>query len=169
MGWSRVADPSHVVQPGDDITVKVLRIESKEGDEKIALGLKQLADDPWSAVPAKYPVGQIVNGSVSRVADFGVFVEIEPGVVGLLPRAETGLASDADVRRAFTVGAAVTVIVIDVDVPARRMRLSVAAVQNAEEAAEVRDYAARTDAAAPSSSLGSLADKLRGALGSKHK
>jgi ribosomal protein S1 len=169
MGWSRVADPSHVVQPGDDITVKVLRIESKEGDEKIALGLKQLADDPWSAVPAKYPVGQIVNGSVSRVADFGVFVEIEPGVVGLLPRAETGLASDADVRRAFTVGAAVTVIVIDVDAPARRMRLSVAAVQNAEEAAEVRDYAARTDAAAPSSSLGSLADKLRGALGSKHK
>ncbi len=168
MGWARVPDPSHVVTPGDEITVKVLRVESKDGDEKIALGLKQLADDPWSAVPAKYPVGQPARGTVSRVADFGVFVELEPGVVGLVPRAETGLASDADLRKGFPVGAAVHVVAIEVDAPGRRMRLSVTAVQKAEEAADVRDYAARANAA-PSASLGSLAEKLRGALGSKDR
>ncbi len=168
MGWSRVQDPSQVVAPGEAITVKVLRLESKDGVEKIALGLKQLADDPWAGVPAKYPVGQAARGTVSRVADFGVFVELEPGVVGLVPRAETGLANDADLRKAFPVGATVEVVVIEVDAPARRLRLSVAAVQQAEEAAEVRDYAARADAAPPAS-IGSLADKLRGALGSKNR
>ncbi len=62
MSWSRVADPTQLFKPGDEITVKVLRIESKGGDDKIALGLKQLADDPWSQVERKYPVGQIVRG-----------------------------------------------------------------------------------------------------------
>jgi small subunit ribosomal protein S1 len=168
MGWSRVPNASQVVGPGDEITVKVLRVESSGGSEKIALGLKQLADDPWSSVPARYPAGRTARGTVSRVADFGVFVEMEPGVVGLVPRAEAGLANDADLRKAFPVGAPVQVIVSDVDAPGRRLRLSVTGVQKAEEAADVRDYAARADAA-QSATLGSLADKLRGALGSKNR
>lgn len=81
MGWSRVADPSEVVQPGDEIVVKVLRIED-EG-KKIALGLKQLQSDPWSKADETYEVGQVLRGRVSRVADFGAFVELEPGIEGL--------------------------------------------------------------------------------------
>jgi ribosomal protein S1 len=167
MGWSRVNDPSQMFSPGDEITVKVLRIESKNGEEKIALGLKQLTDDPWSSVQGKYPAGQIAQGRVTRIADFGVFIELEPGVVGLLPAVESGVAKGADLRKAFPVGARADVVVLEVDVPARRLRFSIKAIQDEAEKADVRDYAARADAAGGSASLESLADKLRGALGSK--
>jgi len=81
MGWSRVTNPNEIVAPGDQITVKVLRVD--EATEKISLGLKQLQDDPWSAVAANYEVGQVRTGRVTRVADFGAFVELEPGIEGL--------------------------------------------------------------------------------------
>ena len=81
MGWSRVTNPNEVVAPGDQITVKVLRVD--DATQKISLGLKQLLADPWSTVPAKYQVGQVCTGRVTRVADFGAFVELEPGIEGL--------------------------------------------------------------------------------------
>ena len=81
MGWSRVSDASLVVKPGEEITVKVLRVD--EDKQKISLGLKQLTDDPWSKVPATYEVGQVRNGRVTRIAEFGAFVELEPGIEGL--------------------------------------------------------------------------------------
>jgi len=254
MGWSRVTDPSTVVKPGEEITVKVLRIDTKGGDDRIALGLKQLGDDPWSSVERTYAIGQVTQGRVTRIADFGAFVELEPGVealahastfaptgrpggwtksiavgttapfevlsidpekkrigvalvdaessgatgatparlaivpgarlsgkvdrhetfgifvflapgvVGLLPRSETGVANDADLKKMFPVGASVDVVVLEADASGRRIRLSVTAVQKAAEAADVRDYVTREDAAAESSGFGSLADKLRGAL-----
>jgi small subunit ribosomal protein S1 len=81
MSWSRVPDILEIVAPGEEITVKVLRVD--EDQRRIALGLKQLTDDPWATVPARYEVGQVVNGRVTRLAQFGAFVEIEPGVEGL--------------------------------------------------------------------------------------
>jgi small subunit ribosomal protein S1 len=81
MAWSRVSDPNEVVQPGDDITVKVLRVD--DDGKKIALGLKQLGSDPWSTAEDTYEVGQVLGGRVVRVAEFGVFVELEPGIEGL--------------------------------------------------------------------------------------
>ena len=81
MGWSRVSDTSHVVTPGDEITVKVLRVDDASG--RIALGLKQLTPDPWSKVGDTYEVGQVRVGRVTRVAEFGAFVELEPGVEAL--------------------------------------------------------------------------------------
>lgn len=81
MGWSRVAHPSEVVTPGQEISVKVLKVD--EGTQKISLGLKQLLDDPWASVPARYEVGQVRAGRVTRIADFGAFVELEPGVEAL--------------------------------------------------------------------------------------
>jgi len=84
MGWSRVSNTSHVVSAGEEITVKVLRVtEDDGGAQKIALGLKQLSEDPWSKVGATYEVGQVRTGRVTRVAEFGAFVELEPGVEGL--------------------------------------------------------------------------------------
>ena len=84
MGWSRVSDPSAVLKPGDEITVKVLRVDPSEKDkQKISLGLKQLAVDPWSTVHETYEIGQVRTGRVTRVADFGAFVELEPGVEAL--------------------------------------------------------------------------------------
>jgi small subunit ribosomal protein S1 len=81
MGWSRVADSSQVVNVGESITVKVLRVD--DGKQKISLGLKQLTEDPWSRVRETYQVGQVHTGRVTRVADFGAFVELEPGVEAL--------------------------------------------------------------------------------------
>jgi small subunit ribosomal protein S1 len=81
MAWSRVSDTSQVVRPGEEITVKVLRVD---GDtQKIALGLKQLTADPWSTVQTAYEVGQVRTGRVTRLTEFGAFVELEPGIEGL--------------------------------------------------------------------------------------
>ena len=78
MAWSRVTSASESFAPGDVITVKVLRVD--EQTQKIALGTKQLTDDPWVNVATAYEVGQVKSGRVTRVADFGAFVEIEAGV-----------------------------------------------------------------------------------------
>jgi small subunit ribosomal protein S1 len=81
MGWSRVSNTQEVVKAGDEITVKVLRVD--EDQQRIALGLKQLTADPWTTVPTTYEVGQVRTGRVTRLAQFGAFVELEPGVEGL--------------------------------------------------------------------------------------
>ena len=166
MGWSRVTDASNIVQVGDDITVKVLRVD--EDKQKISLGLKQLLEDPWANVGDAYAVGQVRKGRVSRVAEFGAFVELEPGVEGLVPLSETGLARYADLKKAFPAGSDVEVVVLELDTAARKIRLSVKAVVQAKEVEEVREYEKRQGPQAPEA-FGSLADKLRGALTSREK
>ncbi|MBF8301371.1 MAG: rpsA 3 [Acidobacteria bacterium] len=81
MGWSRVSETSQVVKSGDEITVKVLRVDDDK--QKISLGLKQLTADPWSSVHDTYEIGQVRIGRVTRLMDFGAFVELEPGVEAL--------------------------------------------------------------------------------------
>ena len=162
MGWARVTNPNEVVAPGDQVTVKVLRVD--DATQKISLGLKQLQDDPWSTVAEKYQTGQVYTGRIARIADFGVFVELDAEFTGLIPLAETGVDRNMDLRKAFPVGTAVNVVVLEVDAANRRIRLSKKAVAEHEEQAEVREYAARPEAA-PRASVGSLAEKLRGALG----
>jgi small subunit ribosomal protein S1 len=161
MGWSRVSDSLQVVKPGDEITVKVLRVDADK--QKISLGLKQLMADPWLKVGDTYVAGQLRSGRITRVADFGAFVELEPGIEGLIPLSESGVARDGDVKKAFPIGNTLDVAILDVDAGARRIRLSVTAVQKMREADEVREYTERADV--PSSEgFGSLGDKLRDAL-----
>ena len=114
---------------------------------------------PQSALAA----GAIVTGKIERHEKFGVFVFLSPGRSGLMPFAETGLERDADVRKAFPVGSEVEVVVLEADPAGRRIRVSKKAVAEQREQAELREYAARPEAA-PTGSLGSIADKLRGAL-----
>jgi small subunit ribosomal protein S1 len=82
MAYTRNVKPSDIVAVGDTVDVKILKIGKET--KKISLGLKQLLPDPWSLVPEKYPVGSRVKGKVARVADFGAFVELEPGIEGLI-------------------------------------------------------------------------------------
>jgi small subunit ribosomal protein S1 len=121
------------------------------------------APSPPGIVP-----GARLSGKVERHEKFGVFVFLAPGRTGLIPMSETGVAREGDVSKTFPVGASVEVVVLEVDPAGRRIRLSVKAVQDAHEADEVREYAEREDAA-PAAGFGSLADKLRGALGSRDK
>jgi small subunit ribosomal protein S1 len=165
MGWSRVADTSEVVKPGEEITVQVLSVDDER--QKISLGLKQLTQDPWSRVGETYKIGEVRTGRVTRIAPFGVFVELEAGIVGLVPSSETGVAREGDIPRTFPAGAAVEVILLEIDAPGRRIRLSAKAVVDAREAEEVRDYTDR--AAPPAEKFGSLGDKLRGALEPREK
>jgi small subunit ribosomal protein S1 len=81
MEWSRVSDAAQAVAVGDEITVKVLRVD--EATQKIALGVKQLSEDPWLMVPGTFEVGQVRTGRVTRIAEFGAFVELAPGIEGL--------------------------------------------------------------------------------------
>ena len=162
MGWSRVTNPNEVVAPGDQITVKVLRVD--EATQKISLGLKQLQDDPWSSVATRYQTGRVYRGRIARIADFGIFVELDAEFTGLIPLAETGVDRNVDLRKAFPIGGDIDVVVLEVDAAARRIRLSKKAVAEQIEQAAVREYAARPEAN-PGPSVGSLAEKLRDALG----
>ena len=162
LGWSRVSNVSAILTPGQETTVKVLRIED-EG-QKIALGRKQLTADPWLTVQDTYRVGQIYAGRVTRLAEFGAFVELAPGIEGLVPMSETSATSKKDLAKALPIGADVQVIVLEMDPAARRLKLS-AKVAEAHEAAEVREYTERHQA--PETGFGSLADKLKGALRKK--
>jgi small subunit ribosomal protein S1 len=161
MQWSRVKDASTVVAPGEEITVQVLRVD--EGMQKIALGLKQLTVDPWAAAAEKYAVGQTHVGRVTRVAEFGVFVELEPGVTGLVPSSESGVARELSLAKSLPVGTDLEVVVLEVDAASRRMRLSRKGIFDAREAEEAREYAERAEAA-PQEAFGALADKLRDAI-----
>jgi small subunit ribosomal protein S1 len=163
MSWSHVTTPSSVVAAGQDVTVKVLRID--EGSGQIALGLRQLLADPWQAVPTLFATGQVYQGSVERHAPFGVFVALAPGVVGLLPAAEADLPRDADLRKALPSGTTVTVVVEEIDTVQRRIRLSRTAVARVQEASDVEAYTQRESGGGRGGAFGgSLADKLRGAL-----
>lgn len=165
MGWSRVADSSQVVKPGDEITVKVLRVD--DDTQKISLGLKQLTADPWSRVHDTYEIGQVRTGRVTRLAEFGAFVEIEPGVEGLAHAstfAPTGRSERWSTLVAVGMTGAFEILSIDVE----KKRIGVALVLEGSAraggtAAEAREDAERGDAA-PAERFGSLADKLRSAL-----
>jgi small subunit ribosomal protein S1 len=82
IAWGRVNKPEDVLSVGQELQVRILKIDPET--KKISLGLKQLEPEPWEVVPTKYQVGQRVTGAVTRVADFGAFVEIEPGIEGLI-------------------------------------------------------------------------------------
>jgi small subunit ribosomal protein S1 len=164
MSWSRVSSPSQVVAVGDEVTVRVLRVD--DGGQKIALGLKQLSDDPWSKVQATYEVGQTRTGRVTRLAEFGAFVELEPGVEGLAHASTFPPGQAGAWRRLMPVGTTGAFEILSID-PATK-RIGLALVQEgsrglAREADDVREYAERQDAA-PTEAFGSLADKLRGAI-----
>ncbi|MFQ5664533.1 MAG: 30S ribosomal protein S1 [Terriglobia bacterium] len=82
MSYCRLSHPSEAVSPGDEVRVKVLKIDREK--QRISLGLKQLEPDPWQDVAKKYPMGERVRGRVTHLVDYGAFVELEPGIEGLI-------------------------------------------------------------------------------------
>ena len=122
MSWGRVGKPSDVVQPGQDIEVVVLRFAREKG--RVSLGLKQLQPDPWADAPDKYPIGERVQGKVVSVTDYGAFVELEPGVEGLVHISEMSWSKRAKhPSKIVSVGDAIEVVVLDVKPEERRIAL----------------------------------------------
>ena len=122
MAYARNVKPSDIVKAGDQIEVKILKINRET--RKIALGLKQLAPDPWSLAAEKYPQGTRVQGKVSRVADFGAFVELEAGIEGLIHVTEMSWTRK-NIKAADIVkpGEMVEVVVLGVNTADKRIAL----------------------------------------------
>ena len=166
MGWSRVTDPSAIVKAGEEITVRVLRVEAD--GERIALGLKQLMADPWVAAASSYEVGQVKTGRITRIADFGAFVELEPGVEALAHFSTFAPTGRADAwAKSIAVGQTAPFEILAIDVDKRRIGVGMvqdgAEVRDGKKVDEVKEYRER-QTAAPAAGFGSQADQLRGAL-----
>jgi len=122
MAWKRVRHPSEVVEVGQELEVRVLKYDRERN--RVSLGLKQLGDDPWVAIARRYPVGSRLFGKVSNVTDYGAFVEIEPGVEGLVHVSEMDWTNkNVNPSKVVQVGDEVEVMVLDVDEERRRISL----------------------------------------------
>lgn len=122
MSWARLKHPSEMVQVGQELQVRVLKVDRSGG--KVSLGLKQIAPDPWEGVETRYPEGSRLRARVVRLADFGAFLELEPGVDALLPASEISWSRrTAPLSELVHVGDEPEVVVLKVD-PARK-RISV--------------------------------------------
>src|SRR6185437_2779528 len=124
MAWRRVKHPSEVVKVGDEIDVRILKFDKERN--RVSLGLKQLGDDPWVNISRRYPVGSRIFGKVSNVTDYGCFVEIEPGVEGLVHVSEMDWTNkNVNPSKVVQVGDETEVTVLDVDEERRRISLDI--------------------------------------------
>jgi small subunit ribosomal protein S1 len=124
MAWKRVRHPSEVVNVGDELEVRVLRFDRERN--RVSLGLKQLGEDPWVAISRRYPTGTRLFGKVSNVTDYGCFVELEPGVEGLVHVSEMDWTNkNVNPAKMVQVGDEVEVMVLDVDEERRRISLGI--------------------------------------------
>ena len=123
LSWGRVKHPSDVVSVGQEIDVKILNVDPER--ERVSLSYKQTQPRPWTVAGEKYPVGSIVEGKVVRITTFGAFVELEPGLDGLVHISQCALTRIAKVEDAVNVGDIVRVKVLDVNTEAKRISLSI--------------------------------------------
>jgi len=164
MGWSRVTEPSAFLKPGEEIQVKVLRVD--EDGHRISLGVKQLGPDPWSTVESTYAVGDIFEGRVVRLTEFGAFVEVAPGIEGLAHVSTFPPGGQGSWARLVPVGSTSAFEIVSIDSSKRRMALALVPEGSARQAPVelVRDAEAFPDAPSAGRFGASLADKLRGAF-----
>jgi len=134
LSWGRIKHPSDVVKPNQEVDVKILSLDRER--ERIQLGYKQLQPHPWDAAVEKYPQGEIVNGKVVRITDFGAFVELEPGLDGLVHISQCSTTRVAKVEDAVKVGDEVKVKVLSVDPEKKRISLSIRQAVEPEPVAE---------------------------------
>ena len=127
LSWGRIENPGEIYRRGQRVKVKVLNVDRER--ERIALSIKALKPDPWESVPENYHEGILIEGKVSQVVDFGVFIELEPGVEGLLHNSEL---EDMAQRQELESGQTILVKVIRVEADRRRIGLSVRQVRRQE-------------------------------------
>lgn len=124
MTWGRISHPSELVRLGDTISVKVLSFDKV--NEKISLGIKQLLDNPWQALSEDVKVNSQIKGTISSITDYGLFVEIQPGVEGLVHISEVSWTDRInDLHKHYKVGDKIDVLVVSLDKENRRMSLSI--------------------------------------------
>ncbi len=129
MAWRRVNHPSEILNVGDTVKVQIIRINPET--QRISLGMKQLQSDPWSAIEAKYPIGARFTGTVTNIADYGAFVELEPGVEGLIHVSEMSWTKkNVHPGKIVSTSQQVEVQILEVDPAKRRISLGLKQTQD---------------------------------------
>jgi small subunit ribosomal protein S1 len=122
MAWRRVRHPSEVLAVGQEVTAKVLRFDQEKN--RVSLGIKQLGDDPWDGIARRYPQGTRLFGKVTNITDYGAFVEIEPGIEGLVHVSEMDWTNkNVNPAKVVQVGDETEVMVLEIDGDRRRISL----------------------------------------------
>ena len=122
MAWRRVRHPSEVVQAGQEITAKILKFDAEK--HRVSLGLKQMGDDPWMGVARRYPQSTRLFGKITNIADYGAFVELEPGIEGLVHVSEMDWTNkNVAPSKIVALGDEVEVMVLEIDEDKRRISL----------------------------------------------
>jgi len=126
MSYSRVSHPSELVKLGEEIQVKVIKIEESEGKKKIYLGMKQLTEDPWENIEEKFSVGDIAKGKIVNIVDYGIFVELDKGIEGLVHKSEVSYDKyPPKIEELYNIGDEVEVKITGINKENRRMSLSI--------------------------------------------
>ena len=122
MAWKRVRHPSDVLQPGQEVTAKILRFDNER--QRVSLGIKQMGDDPWNGIARRFPQGTRMFGKVSNITDYGCFVEVEDGIEGLVHVSEMDWTNkNSDPKKLVTLGQECEVMVLEIDEERRRISL----------------------------------------------
>jgi small subunit ribosomal protein S1 len=170
LAYGHVKHPSEILREGQPVEVQVLRVEQTDNPkrpEKISLSIRALASDPWRDAADRLPVGSRVRGTVTRLQTFGAFVEIEPGLEGLVHVSELGAGRRVGhPQEVLTSGQEVEATVLGVDPDKRRISLSLDASKQAADAPEAKSYA---DYDRPKEGFGTLGDLLRESMRKQKK
>ena len=139
ISWTKkIRHPSEAYQVGDMVQAKVLTVDQE--NEKFTLGIKQLADDPWFYVPDRYPVGSLIEGLITNITDFGVFVEVEEGIEGLVHVSEISSKKVKSPSEMFKEGVTIQAKVIHVSAEERRLGLSIKQLKEEEERKKPKEF-----------------------------
>lgn len=123
ISWGKLKHPQEVLKIGEKISVKILSMNEEKG--KISLGLKQTRPEPWTVIEEKYQVGQIVSGKVVQIKEYGAFVELEPGLDGLVHISEVAHKRVTNIAEELTLGQDVDAKILEIDVERKRISLSI--------------------------------------------
>ena len=133
ISWGKLRHPSEVLKIGDKVNVKILSMNKEKG--KISLGLKQTTPEPWSIIDDKFHVDDIVTGKVVQLKEYGAFVELEPGLDGLVHISEVANKRVNNISDELTVGQEVSAKILDIDADRKRISLSLKDAAGTDEAA----------------------------------
>ncbi|EPJ48273.1 MAG: 30S ribosomal protein S1 [Osedax symbiont Rs1] len=124
MAWKRISHPSEMLNPGDEISVKIIKFDKESG--RISLGLKQLSEDPWEAIKKRYPAGSKTQAKITNLTDYGCFASIEDGVEGLVHVSEMSWTNkNIHPSKVVQIGESLEVMILDVDEERRRISLGI--------------------------------------------
>jgi small subunit ribosomal protein S1 len=153
ISWTkRIKHPSEVYKKGDVVQAKVLDID--KDNERFSLGIKQLADDPWKTVAERYEVGKEITGTVTNVTDFGVFVELEEGIEGLVHVSEISTEKVKDPSEQYKVADVIAARVMNINSDERRIGLSIKRLDMEDDQSLLSDYVSNMKA--PTSTFGEI-------------